>query len=230
MNKYYWANVVSEKVIEVGINEPYVTQKTSGTSMLYDYLLSVYHLAKDIRLDDFVESVRRYDTWEFFNVYNDNHPKKLNDLLYLIGRDRFIDRFTNNPSHDFSSEESLILDVEENRINEYIEKVCKTVSKVKIGDHIAGIVFAEQYSSQLGDKIAIGYKDEIDFVIIFNMLNGTIGYRGIKDDIDLSEFALSMGGGGHKRASGSKIPKEVYSIINTMVFGILGKYEIKEEK
>lgn len=106
LNKYKWANVNP-------LHED--STKSSGTTMLWDYL------NQPKELYDFVEKVRRYDTWEWSTKFNDLHAKQLNDLLYLIGRDKFIERFSNNPSINFTDGEKLILEVEQCKINDYIE-------------------------------------------------------------------------------------------------------------
>lgn len=85
LNNYTWANVEIEKNSE----------KVCGTSLLYDELnefVNYYSEKKLINKDclfEFVENVRKYDTWLWQDKYNDIKPKQLNDLLYILGQERF---------------------------------------------------------------------------------------------------------------------------------------------
>lgn len=94
LNKYKWATV-EEFEISIHPNEDYV--KASGTSLFYDYLWENYGLNNEL-LFELVEKIRRYDTWEWATKYNDTHAKQLNDLLCIVGRDNFVNRFVSNPS------------------------------------------------------------------------------------------------------------------------------------
>jgi oligoribonuclease NrnB/cAMP/cGMP phosphodiesterase (DHH superfamily) len=74
-----------------------------------------------------------------------------------------------------------------------------------IGKYNVGIVFSEQYISELGNYLANKH-NELDFIVLIG--SQSVSYRGIKDDIDLGLFAKQFGGGGHPKASGSQIVLE----------------------
>lgn len=205
LNKYKWANVNP-------LHEDNV--KSSGTSMLFDYL------NQPDGLYDFVEKVRRYDTWEWSTKYNDEHAKQLNDLLYIVGREKFFNRFVSNPSIELTDSEKLILDIEQDKINHYIGKKKKQVKEKNILGYKAGVVFAEQYSSQLGNELAKEYV-ELDFIAIINTSSQSISYRGIKDYIDLGkDVAKVFGGGGHPKAAGSQIDEKH---LDNFIFDLFNK-------
>jgi oligoribonuclease NrnB/cAMP/cGMP phosphodiesterase (DHH superfamily) len=194
LNKYKWATVNS--LHEDGT-------KSSGTTMLYDYL------NHPLDLYEFSEKVRRYDTWEWATKFNDTHAKQLNDLLYLIGRDSFVTRFLFDPSIEFTETESTILNMEQGRIKSYIENKEKQLKVFNILSYQAGVVFAEQYYSELGNELAKKF-DYIDFIVIINPSTAKISYRGIKENIDLGkDVAKVFGGGGHPKAAGSQIEEEL---------------------
>jgi len=199
LNKYSWAKV-NEK--EQGIAQ-------CGTLMLYQYLSENNHLLDadyKLHLNRFAANVRLYDTWEWYKN-KDELPKKLNDLLYFIGRDRFVDRFVENPSIEFTEGEKLLLEVEEERIHSYInqkaEELRKTTLKGNDREYQIGVVFADRYISQVGNQLAENNPD-LDFICIFN-LPKSISLRGVKDEIHLGEVAKKFGGGGHPKASGIPI-------------------------
>lgn len=226
LNKYWWASVAPVKAIEpvvtrskgfnekMGLPQMAETIKTAGTSMLYDYCVSNGYLGGfNLEQFKFVEMVRRWDTWDWMNIHGgEETPKTLNSYLYLIGRERFANRFINNPSLDFNSGEKLVLELEAERIKTYIKNSQKGLVKHEVGDYKIGLVFAEQYQSELGNAIANNNPD-IDFAVIINMATGSISYRGVKDDINLGEILEPVGGGGHAKAAGSKLYKEDIGII-----------------
>ena len=77
LNKYDWANVCVNNCFE----------KTSGTELLFNFLVSSDGCVEDWNyfreIHDFVKQVKRYDTWLWKEKYNDDTPKKLNDLFYI---------------------------------------------------------------------------------------------------------------------------------------------------
>jgi oligoribonuclease NrnB/cAMP/cGMP phosphodiesterase (DHH superfamily) len=209
LNKYSWASVKT-------VNG-YGT-KTAGTSLLYGHLLSEGQLKPDYyNVMRFVEQVRRWDTWDWKNVYNDEHPKRMNSLLYLIGREKFVKRFTDDASIFFNETEELILEIEEAKIKNYIEKVSKNIIPIKIENYNVGAVYAEQYISELGNVLA-EQNPQFDFIVLINVGGGGISYRGVKDDIDLGQVAKLFGGGGHSKAAGSSIRKELSNAFAQSLF------------
>lgn len=214
LNKYSWASVND---LEPSFYSSEEQMKSSGTSLFYKYLLNNYSI-KDISLIQFVEKVRRYDTWEWSTKFDDLHAKKLNDLLYIIGRDKFIERFKENPSIEFTKGEELILEVEQYKIEEYIAQKVKQLQVININGHKAGVVFAEQYSSQVGNELAKIF-DVLDFIVLIDVANKKVSYRGIRDEIDLGkDIAKLFGGGGHPKAAGSQIDDEIVTNFINNVF------------
>jgi len=172
-------------------------------------------------LSGFVETVRRYDTWDWKTKYNDDTPKKWNDLLYILGREKFIDRVANKivaNNFKFDSFDELLLDIENKQKERYIKSKNRDliIDKTVFIGYNVGIVFAERFISELGNQLC-ELNPEIDFVAIISSCN-TISYRTIKDDVDLSKIAKTMGGGGHSKSSGSSIDNETTNKIVKIVF------------
>lgn len=205
LNNYWWCNVQIEDDEE----------KVSGTSLFFKELLIQDYLQRTPmwkydrceNLRDFVELVKRYDTWLWKTKYNDSQPKQLNDLLNIYGREDFVNkmisRIKGNVEYLFSDTDDVILQLEAKRIKNYIERKEKEITPTAVDTYIAGVVFADQYISELGNYLAEKFPG-YDFIAIIS--NKTISYRGIKD-IDLGLVAKQFGGGGHPRAAGSQIDK-----------------------
>lgn len=192
LNEYDWANVEIE--CEKG--------KTCGTKMLFDFL------KKDNinpSICYFVELVRKYDTWEWKDKYNDEIPKQLNDLMYMIGKEEFSeDMIYKTRSNEilFDNLYCKLLELKQREIDNYILKKDKDLVIKDILGYNAGVVFAESHTSELGNKLS-ELHPELDFIAMINQ--ETISYRTIKEDVNLSEVAKHFGGGGHPKASGSQI-------------------------
>lgn len=214
LNKYKWANV-EEFEISINPDEEYV--KASGTSLFYDYLWRNYELNNEL-LFELAEKIRRYDTWEWATKYNDIHAKQLNDLLYIVGKNNFVNRFVNNPSIELWDNEKFLLNIEQDRIKNYIKNKAEELRRANILNYKTGVVFAEQYHSELGNVLAKQNPD-LDFIVIINMASNKVSYRGIKDDIDLGkDVAKIFGGGGHPKAAGSQFDEKLVDELINKIF------------
>lgn len=209
LNKYWWCNVVIDDNIE----------KVSGASLFYKELSVDNIFANELlenedikRYDDllaFIEMVKRYDTWLWETKYQDIMPKKLNDLFFIYGREKFIERvleqFKLESEFSFTKTDELLLELQEEKVKKYIDTKEKKMIIKEIQGLNAGVVFAEQHISELGNELA-KRNPELDFIVIIS--DGTISYRGIKENIDLGELVKKLfGGGGHKKAAGSQIDR-----------------------
>jgi len=217
LNKYRWT-CISEYIDE--------NTKHSGTEMLYHNIINYYINEVEFRhVDltnafDFVEIVRQYDTWEFKTKYNNILPKQVNDLMYLLGRDEFIDNaiYQIIMLHEYklTVDNFMLLKKNQEKIDKYIESKEKTIIVKVIQGYKAGVVFAEQYHSELGNKLSEMHP-ELDFIAMINPSH-SISYRTVKKNIDLSVIADSYKGGGHAQASGSPISKEMKNSILDLLF------------
>ncbi len=219
LNKYNWCKV------QIDNNNECV--KTSGTELYYYWLIKNKYIEQNIILNSFVRIVRDYDTWRWSKVGEGGLIcKKINDLLYIYGRENFIDWCLNRINEKvfpaLSETDKLLLEVKQDEINRYVEEKSKNVMITIFGDKVCGIIFAERYISELGNKICKAYPD-IDFVAIINMGNQTVSYRTIKDNIDLGKDVASLfGGGGHPKAAGSQFDISV-DVLETV-------FKVKKER
>jgi oligoribonuclease NrnB/cAMP/cGMP phosphodiesterase (DHH superfamily) len=206
LNKYDWCQVIEEMFGE----------KTCGTSLFYNKLEMYYELINnefyknEEGLFNYTEMVRKYDTWLWNTKYNDNEPRDLNTLLYLYGRDKFIDhilyQLNEEGEFDFTNTDKVLLKLDDERKQKYIKFKNKSLLIKEIQGYKAGVVFGEQYHSELGNELA-KLHPELDFIVIVS--DKTISYRGIKDSVNLGEIAKIYGGGGHPKAAGSQIAEDI---------------------
>lgn len=221
LNKYNWANVTVEDRL-IDNNE---TDKTSGTYMFYEHLLnneekwSLYHI-NEFKVLSFADIVRKYDTWQWKNKYNDIIPKQWNDLYYILGRERFIEQTLSkivNNDVKLNKNDLMLLELEQEKIDRYIENKYKNIIIKNIQGYATGIVFAEQYHSELGNRLSEMHQG-LDFITIIN-IDKSVSYRTTKDYIHLgNDIAKIYNGGGHAQAAGSPISDKVKEIILNNIF------------
>lgn len=211
--------------------------KNSGTNMLYDYLVSEGGYFKGEIYSDplevFVEKVRRYDSWEWRTHYDDDaEALALNDLMWLIGAEKFAEKFTDrliNLTHGvvaggswigmLEKDDRVILELDRQSKIDYIERKAKQMIVTKITGRKAGVVFAERYISELGNELSTQNPD-LDFIVMIDLGAKRVSYRTVKKDIHLGrDVASHFGGGGHPQASGSEIDMDTVKSVIPLVFG-----------
>jgi oligoribonuclease NrnB/cAMP/cGMP phosphodiesterase (DHH superfamily) len=214
-NEYQWGNVKPE------YNSG---KKTCATSLFYDELIENGKLERNKALDQFVDLVRQYDTWEWDENHNVS-AKRLNDLFYIMNREQFeeviIQRLLNNQdSFALTDEENRLLDIEEQKINRYIQSKNRQMVQTFVGEYCVGIVHAEQYLSELGNALNT-LNPHLDMIALLNVGGKKLGFRTIHDEVNVAEFAKKYGGGGHPKASGADLTKEAFETYIVNVFDLV---------
>jgi uncharacterized protein len=191
----------------------------SATSLFYDYLVKDGQITPTDALEEFVELVRQYDTWEWDQNGN-MKAKQLNDLFFLLSIEEFeekmLDRLKSS-TFEFDEFEKKLLEMEEDKIERYMRRKKREIVQAFIGEHCAGIVHAESYHSELGNELGKEFP-HLDYIAILSMGGKRISYRTIHDHIDVSEIAGRFGGGGHAKASGSSLNEEAFALFVKDVF------------
>ncbi len=203
LNAHPWAAVTVEQ--EDG-------RLTSATSLFYEHAAGQNWLLRSRNVEEFVELVRQYDTWEWEANANGT-AKRLNDLFFMFSIEEFEEKITNklaaNDSFDFDEIEQTLLKVEESRVDRYIKRKKREVYQVTVGPHVAGVVHAESYHSELGNELSKEYS-HLDYIAIMMVGGKRISLRTIHDDIDVSEVARKYEGGGHQKASGCNLTEKAF--------------------
>lgn len=178
-----------------------------GTTLFYNYLKEKYSLKRNI-IKEYVNHVKNLDIW-LWQYKNDILAKELGDLFNIYGKKRYIEemylKLKKKKKFKLNKIEKQILSIEQDKIDRYILKKEKEMIIINYLDYKAGIIFNENYKSELGNTLSINHP-ELDFIIMMN-LSGGISFRTNKD-IDLSIIAEKLGGGGHAKACGAPIPNQ----------------------
>jgi uncharacterized protein len=210
-NQYDWGFVQPE--YEDG-------RKTSATSLYYEFLLERNLIKASNALEEFIELVRQYDTWEW-EANENTAAKRLNDLFFIISMEQFetemLERLKTEESFSLNDTENMILDIEEEKIERYINAKNRQLVQTFVGDYCVGIVHAERYLSELGNALA-KLNPHIDLITLVNVGTKKLGFRTIYDHVDVSAFAKQFGGGGHPKASGATLTKETFEMFVVNVF------------
>lgn len=204
LNSFSFINVVDEVN---GIKE-------SGTSLYYQYLIKKYpnELLTQESVAYMTTLTRLADTWQW-QEFNMPEARDLSGLLTYYGNEKFITHYTNflrkNKEFYFTEPERILLEVDKKRKDEYIDKFKNgNIIIRKIKDYNVGIVFAENYRSELGNELSSYYEDQVDLIMIIN-LNRSFSFRCTKDNVNVSEFASIFGGKGHVKSSGAPLPDNI---------------------
>ena len=216
LNKYDFEKVVDEAN----------GMKESGTSLYYKYLLTYYpnDLLNKNSVKYMVNLVRLGDTWEW-KKYNIPEARDLSTILYYYGNEEFIDNYKiflrENNEFYFNKMENTLLKIDRYKKEDYINIMRDKVVIKDINGYKAGIVFSENYRSELGNDLSEYYKDKIDFMMIIN-LNRSISFRCVKDNVNLNEVASLFGGKGHQKAAGAPLKEDLYE---TLIDNVLDMYK-----
>lgn len=169
---------------------------TSATSLLYEYLVKHEYMTPSPAISEFVELVRQYDTWDW-ERNNNLEAQRLNALFYLISFDEFVEKMVTRLKESdhfyFDELETQILDMEEKKIDRYIRRKRRELVQKEIDGLYAGIVYAEQYHSELGNELGKEYP-HLDYIAIVNIGGKKLGFRTIHDHVDVSKVAGVYGG------------------------------------
>lgn len=198
--------------------------RCSGTSLFYEYLISNKYLKNKKAIEDFVELTRRYDTWEWKNIYNDEKAHELTLLFDILGRNGYIttifEKLKNIDQHEnfeFSDSEKMIINNKKEQVEEKIKNYINKIYYKEVLGYRAGIIFIDyEYRNDIAEYIREN-KIDIDFVMLIALDYGTISYRKIKEGMNVRKIAEKFGGKGHDGAASSPISSEsIGNILNIL--------------
>jgi uncharacterized protein len=151
------------------------------------------HLGRPAGAADFARLVEDHDLW----VHSDPRSSQLAALLGLVGEERFLERFARDPDVAFTEGELLLLEVEDRRRADYIERKVEQADVVEAGGHRWALCFAESYRSDLAE--ALLDRLGVEGAAIVNATKATVSLRS--RTLDVAAVAERMGGGGHARSA-----------------------------
>lgn len=208
LNKYDWAFVKKEEAANI---------KACGTSLLFWYIkLRGYQFINKKLVKEFVELVRKYDTWEW-KTNNEILPFELNILFKSMP----IFEFSKNINKKIVKNKPIFGEADYKAISIYKDMVNRYIDERMYYQYITKnyhyyVTFAEDHVSAIGDQF-LEKNPEVDFIAIVNMNSYSISFRTKKKDIDVSEIAKLFYGGGHPQASGGFIRNQVFDFNNNIL-------------
>ena len=210
LNKYPFITVIDEQD----------GHKECGTSLYCKYLTSIVdnEYLKRNSTKELVERVRLLDTWEWEKVGRPE-AKDLDIIFSMYGREGYLKKYLRfiktHEEFSYTAFDKKLIKIENEKIQRYLEQKEKEMMKVKLEGDLVGLVYAERYSSEHGNYLIRKYED-LAYIVLINVSRG-ISYRG-KDRTDLSVISKKHGGGGHKNAAGSPLPKDLLKNITELIF------------
>ena len=190
-----------------------------ATQIFYEYLVSRGFIKQTRILDDFVELVRREDTYEWKKL-GDTKAHDLAVLYNAIGYKKYIKQITNKLENYIINNDDSTFEFDEDELENIIEKKDMTIAKVKsyldgmkirnIDDIRCGICFiAYEYRNEVADYIINNNVENIDVVMMIAFDNNQISLRSIKDNDYSRKIAEKYGGGGHDKAAAIHITEDI---------------------
>lgn len=197
--------------------------KCCGTQLFYEYLKENKLITDSDDTAGFVELTRRYDTWEWKNIYNDEKAHELTLLFDAVGKDGYIKLMLDKLSlqsneFKFNELEKMLINNKKEQVCSKLEEYYKKMYVTDVLDYKAGIIFIDyEYRNDLAEYIR-NKNTDIDLVIMPAFDYGTISYRRIKENFKVREIAEYFGGRGHDYAASSPILEETKeSILNLLL-------------
>lgn len=222
-----WFNSQDWAVVKTQIDNT----KTCGTELFYYYLINMLDIDDRKYLQktfgNFVEKVRRYDTWDW-TILKDEEAANINTLFWNKGYNKFykdiisaIESSSVNNGSLLTNEDELICETLDKHQSDYIKNKKNKLKKCTWDDEhpnlVAGVLFSESYGSMLGNTVC-KEREDIDYCMMINIDDMTVELRSTKENVDVSEIAKRHGGGGHPRASGFPLTDEFLRFIIEFLF------------
>ena len=187
--------------------------KCCGTQLFYEYLKENKLITDSNDTAGFVELTRRYDTWEWKNIYNDEKAHELTLLFDAVGKDGYIKLMIDKLSlqsneFKFNELEEMLINNKKEQVGLKLEEYYKKMLIKDVLGYKAGIIFIDyEHRNDLAEYIR-NKNTDVDLVIMPAFDYGTISYRRIKENFKVREIAEYFGGRGHDYAASSPIYSE----------------------
>ena len=216
--------------------------KSCATQIFYEYLLENNYISRTNIVDEFVEMVRREDTYEWKKL-NDIKSHELAILFNQVGCSQFISQMhrkliegiqSNKNTFEFDNFERELIQQKKEEINEKVKGFIKKISikDINLSDtEVAkvGVCFiVYEYRNEVADFIrynsSANYNDinpevfDIDVVAMVAVENNQISLRSTKDDDFARKIAEMYGGGGHDQAAAIPIKNELFERLINDIF------------
>lgn len=210
LNKYSWVCIQPE-YYPVNVEDPNIP--TCGTSLFNDEFRDVSIACNNRVLQNFVECVRLWDTWQWQDNDLGIVSQKLSTLLKIVGIEKFVSSVAKNietRNQFFDDVENTLVNLELDRKELYINQKINCVIPYEYEGNIFALVFASEFISELGNRINTLHPEYKGVIIVTEY---GISFRTIHNDIDVSVIANNFGGGGHQKAAGISFTEDQKRLI-----------------
>lgn len=206
-----------------------VSKDRCATYLFGEYLARTYGRPIDPWLKGWMETVDDYDRY----VLSMPESERLNALLYITNRDRFVDDAMRMTVGEMLTANQGRIDGWMRSRQDYMDSTVKT--RVR-DDPVTYLVYAERHRSKIASELMADEGAELVFALSLRDLRGSIR-SSRKSRIDCNRLAgiLDPEGGGHLNASGFRIPQECltdgFRVMEGMIpWDDIPRYDPQEEE
>lgn len=209
MNVFVFDHHEKTELINSTDKNVFINLDHCGTKIFFHFLhriLGVFDLATFFALSDFVDVVNDYDMW----IHDDPRSKEINTLLWEMGKEDFILRFTHNLALELNTSERYILELAQRRNNKYVNTKVKSMTPLKdYNDRTFAFCFADTLQSEIGDNAKRVHK--LDYVYIINPSMEKVSIRSgngfnARDLAKCYALQYNTDCGGHPASAGFTLP------------------------
>lgn len=187
----------------------------SATSLVWDWLTSQPHfmeLSEDRRqqLEYLVKLIRAYDTWDWQNDPNISEEERVAadnfDQLFwfypLQDSASFVANVFSVGWEEYAKQNQLLIKTLNERRAKYLKSHLKDTLITKIAGHQLGLVYADDYKSEIAHELLIQHPD-VDAALVISPVSVSLRSNG---KLDVAKFAEKyFNGGGHADAAGGRL-------------------------
>lgn len=194
----------------------------SATSLVWDWLQQQEHFAdlgdqRQQELAYLVELIRAYDTWDWQNDPDMTDQERTDadnfDQLFwfypLQDSEAFVANVfaTNWPT--YAHQNQLLIRTLNERRAKYLKSHLKDTIVTKIDDHQFGVVYADDYKSEIAHELLNQYPD-VDAALVVSPVSVSLRSNG---KLDVAKFAEKyFNGGGHADAAGGRLSTNLIKV------------------
>lgn len=202
LRKQYATNCISPTNPEIN---------PSAVSLVWDWVSKQVNFAnvptaRQHELQEIVELIRAYDTWDWQNDPNMKSEKRqaadeLNQLFWfypLSQSKTFVTTVYQTGWKQYRAQNTLLINTLNSRRQRYLDKHLKNVIEFSVDGHSFGIVYASDFKSEIAH--ALLQQHDVEAALVIDAHSVSLRSNG---QLDVAEFAADyFNGGGHADSAG----------------------------
>ena len=187
----------------------------SAVSLVWDWVSKQVNFAniptaRQQELQEIVELIRAYDTWDWQNDPNiSNEERKaadeLNQLFWfypLSQSESFVTKVYQTGWKQYHDQNTLLINTLNGRRQRYLDKHLKNVVDFTVDGHSFGVVYASDFKSEIAH--ALLQRHDVEAALVIDAHSVSLRSNG---QLDVAEFAAEyFNGGGHADSAGGVLP------------------------